>query len=276
MNIRIEQMKPVLGNTEQNLLKMVELIEKGIEAGDDIIVFPELALNGYMLEDIVFETAMKNVPEILLEKSKEISIIFGMAELGEEEYPYNTAYYLEDGKIIYKHRKVYLPDYGMFSEGRYFAEGEKIRAFNTKFGRMGMLICEDAWHQSAHYILAQDGAKYIFSIANAPARLGMNKTSVSATWKALLKSSSISNGIFNIMTNRVGVEDGVTFFGNSAVIDPAGEIIKEAEYFKEETLCCCINPCCIRRVRTSAPVFKAEKLDLAIRELKRIQKNRFE
>lgn len=67
----------------------------------------------------------------------------------------------------------------------------KIRAFNTKFGRMGMLICEDAWHQSAHYILAQDGAKYIFSIANAPARLGMNKTSVSATWKALLKSSSI-------------------------------------------------------------------------------------
>ena len=75
MNIRIEQMKPVLGNTEQNLLKMLESIEKGIEAGDDIIVFPELALNGYMLEDTVFETAMKKVPDVLLEKSKEISII---------------------------------------------------------------------------------------------------------------------------------------------------------------------------------------------------------
>lgn len=68
MNIRIEQMKPVLGNTEQNLLKMLESIEKGIRAGDDIIVFPELALNGYMLEDTVFETAMKKVPDVLLEK----------------------------------------------------------------------------------------------------------------------------------------------------------------------------------------------------------------
>lgn len=276
MNIRIEQMKPVLGNTEENLLKMVELIEKGIEAGDEIIIFPELALNGYMLEDIVFETAMKNVPAILLEKSKEISIIFGMAELGEEEYPYNTAYYLEDGKVIHKHRKVYLPDYGMFSEGRYFGSGEKIRAFDTKFGRMGMLVCEDAWHQSAHYILSQDGAKYIFSIANAPARLGVNKSSVSSTWKALLKSSSISNGVFNIMTNRAGVEDGVTFFGNSVIIDPCGEVVREADYFKEETLCCCIDSSCIRRARISAPVFKAEKIDLTVRELKRIQKNRFE
>lgn len=276
MNIRIEQMKPVLGNTEQNLLKMVELIEKGIEAGEDIIIFPELTLNGYMLEDIVFETAMKNVPEILLEKSKEISIIFGMAELGEEEYPYNTAYYLEDGKIIHKHRKVYLPDYGMFFEGRYFGSGDKIRAFDTKFGRVGMLICEDAWHQSAHYILSQDGAKYIFSIANAPARLGVNKASVSSTWKTLLKSSSISNGVYNIMANRVGVEDGVTFFGNSVVIDPNGEIVKEAEYFNEDTLCCSISLCNIRRGRTNNPVFKAEKIDLTIRELKRIQKNRFE
>lgn len=276
MDIRIEQMKPVLGNTEQNLLKMLESIEKGIEAGDDIIVFPELALNGYMLEDTVFETAMKKVPDVLLEKSKEISIIFGMAEMGEDEYPYNTAYYLEDGKVVHKHRKVYLPDYGMFFEGRYFGTGEKIRAFDTKFGRMGMLICEDAWHQSAHYILSQDGAKYIFSIANAPARLGVNKSSVSATWKTLLKSSSISNGVFNIMTNRAGVEDGVTFFGNSMVIDPCGEVVKEADYFKEDTLCCCIDSSSIRRARISAPVFKSEKIDLTIRELKRIQKNRFE
>ncbi len=276
MNIRIEQMKPVLGNTSKNLLKMVKLIEKGIEAGDDVIVFPELALNGYVLEDVVFETAMENVPEILLEKSKKISIIFGMAELGENEYPYNTAYYLENGEILHKHRKVYLPDYGMFFEGRYFANGEKIRAFDTKFGRMGILICEDAWHQSAHYILAQDGAKYIFSIANAPARLGENKTSVSSSWRTLLRGSSISNGVFNIMVNRTGVEDGVTFFGNSVVINPAGDIMKEADYFNEETLCCCIDKHSIRRARMSSPMFKAEKIDLTIRELKRIQKNRFE
>lgn len=276
MKICIEQMKPVLGDTEKNLLKMVEGIDRAIEVGNDIIVFPELSLNGYMLEELVFDTAIKEVPQILLEKSKKISIIFGAAEIGAEEYPYNTAFYLEDGKVVHKHRKVYLPTYGMFQEGRYFMEGDKIRAFDTKFGRIGMLVCEDAWHQSAHYILAQDGAKHIFIISNASAKIGINKYDVSSGWRNILKNSSMLNGVYTVMANRVGVEDGVTFFGNSTVMDPSGEVVKEAEFFKEQSLCCCTSESRIRAARIGAPMFKTEKLDMTIRELKRIQKNRFE
>ena len=276
MRICIEQMKPVLGDTEKNLLKMIEGIDRAIEAGDDIIVFPELSLNGYMLEELVFDTAIKEVPQILLEKSKEISIIFGAAEIGEEEYPYNTAFYLEDGRVVHKHRKVYLPNYGMYQEGRYFMEGDKIRAFDTKFGRIGMLVSEDAWHQLSHYILAQDGAKYIFVITSAPAELGINKHDISNGWRNLLKNSSVLNGIYTVMTNRVGVEDGVTFFGNSTIVDPCGEVVGEAEFFKEQSLCCCTNESRIRAARIAAPMFKIEKLDMTIRELQRIQKNRFE
>mgnify|MGYP002415198303 CR=1 FL=1 len=175
MKVYIGQIKPTLGNVEKNLNMMLEVIDKAIAEKNDIVVFPELSLTGYSLEDIVFDVAIKEVPSVLLEKSKEIGIIFGAVELGEEEYPYNTAYYLEDGKVVHKHRKVYLPTYGAYQEGRNFMAGDKVRAFDTKFGRLGILICEDVWHQSTQYILAQDGAKYVFTTSIPAQKAAANK-----------------------------------------------------------------------------------------------------
>lgn len=274
MRVHIEQMKPVLGDREKNLLKMLEAIDKGIASGEDIIVFPELCLNGYVLEDLVFETAIKDVPEILLEKSREISIIFGAVEMGEGDYPCNTLFYLEDGKVIYKHRKVYLANYGMFFEGRYFMSGDKIRAFDTKFGRVAMVQGEDMMHQSIQFILAQDNAKYIFVSAAAPARLGINKHDISSQWRDILKSSSYLNGVYTIFANRVGVEDGITFFGNSMAIAPNGDIIQEADFMKEESLSCELSDRKIRAARIATPIFKNENLDVTKREIERIIKER--
>ena len=132
-------------------------------------------------------------------------------ELGEEEYPYNTAYYLEDGKVVHKHRKVYLPTYGAYQEGRNFMAGDKVRAFDTKFGRLGILICEDVWHQSTQYILAQDGAKYVFILFNSPAVVGKRKEELSEGWKTIIKTNSLLNGVYSVAVNRVGVEDGTAF-----------------------------------------------------------------
>lgn len=274
MRVHIEQMKPVLGDREKNLLKMLEAIDKGIASGEDLIVFPELCLNGYVLEDLVFETAIKDVPEILLEKSREISIIFGAVEMGEGDYPYNTLFYLEDGKIIYKHRKVYLANYGMFFEGRHFMSGDKIRAFDTKFGRMAIVQGEDMMHQSVQFILAQDNAKYIFVSAAAPARLGINKHDISSQWRDILKSSSYLNGVYTIFANRVGVEDGITFFGNSMAIAPNGDIIQEADFMKEGSLSCELSDRKVRAARIATPIFKNENLDLTKREIERIIKGK--
>lgn len=274
MRVHIEQMKPVLGDREKNLLKMLEAIDKGIASGEDLIVFPELCLNGYVLEDLVFETAIKDVPEILLEKSREISIIFGAVEMGEKDYPYNTLFYLEDGKVIYKHRKVYLANYGMFFEGRYFMSGDKIRAFDTKFGRVAMVQGEDMMHQSVQFILAQDNAKYIFVSAAVPARLGINKHDISSQWRDILKSSSYLNGVYTIFANRVGVEDGITFFGNSMIIAPNGDIIQEANFMKEESLSCELSDRKIRAARIATPIFKNENLDITMREIERIIKGK--
>ena len=274
MRVHIEQMKPVLGDREKNLLKMLEAIDKGIANGEDLIVFPELCLNGYVLEDLVFETAIKDVPEILLEKSREISIIFGAVEMGEGDYPYNTLFYLEDGKVIHKHRKVYLANYGMFFEGRYFMSGDKIRAFDTKFGRVAMVQVEDMMHQSVQFILAQDNAKYIFVSAAAPARLGINKHDISSQWRDILKSSSYLNGVYTIFANRVGVEDGITFFGNSMAVAPNGDIIQEADFMKEGSLSCELSDRKVRTARIATPIFKNENLDLVKREIERIIKGK--
>lgn len=276
MKIHVEQMKPTLGNIEKNLELMITAIDRAIESKKDLIIFPELALTGYSLEDIVFDVAIKEVPEILLEKSKKISIIFGAAELGEEEYPYNTAYYLENGRVLHRHRKVYLPDYGAYCEGRYFMAGNKFRAFDTKFGSVGILICEDAWHQSAQYILAQDGAKFVFVLFNSPAIIGKKKEDLSENWKVLLKTNSLLNGVYTVAVNRVGVEDGTTFFGNSFIVAPNGEILSEGKYLSEDSFGVELEEAKIRRARFSAPMFKTENINLTTNELKRIEKKRFQ
>lgn len=276
MKVYIGQIKPTLGNVEKNLNMMLEVIEKAIEKKSDIVVFPELSLTGYSLEDIVFDVAIKDVPDLLLEKSKEIGIIFGAVELGEEEYPYNTAYYLEDGRVLHKHRKVYLPTYGAYQEGRNFMAGNKVRAFDTKFGRVGMLICEDVWHQSAQYILAQDGAKYIFVLFNSPAVVGKRKEELSEGWKTIVKTNSLLNGVYSVAVNRAGVEDGVTFFGNSFVVDPNGNVVAEGKYLTEDGFTYELEESVLRRARFKAPMFKTENLNLTKKEIERIENKRFQ
>ena len=271
MKVLIAQMSSYLGNTEKNLRKMIGIIEKAIESKNELVIFPELSLTGYLLEELVYEVGIKKVPNELLELSKKISIIFGAVEYGEDFYTYNTAYYLEDGEVKYKHRKVYLPTYGMFSEGRYFKKGNKIQAFETKFGKIGMLICEDAWHQPSHYILSQDGAKYIFVLTCSPTRVSGETVTISDGWNAILQASALCNNVYTIMANRVGVEDGVTYWGGSAVFSPDGNRIKSGKYFEEEEIEINLPLSAVRRVRALSPNAKDENNDLILREIKRVK-----
>ncbi|MGL5982160.1 MAG: nitrilase-related carbon-nitrogen hydrolase [Cetobacterium sp.] len=274
MNVFLAQTKPVLGDTQKNLNKMVEIIEKEIDKGTDLIMFPELSLTGYLLEEMVYDVAINKVPEILLELSKKISIIFGAVELGQDLYHYNSAFYLEDGELKHTHRKVYLPTYGLFDEGRYFKEGESVRAFNTKFGRVGMLICEDAFHQSTSYILGQDGAQIIFVIVNSPTRFTNKGLEIGTAWEAVCKTTSMSNACYTLMVNRVGVEDGVNFWGGSLVVDPSGDTIKKLKHFEVDGENVLINKKELIKVRFASGSSKNEKIDLVLNELTRIKKSR--
>ena len=274
MRVFIDQTKPKLGNTDYNLKMMVESVEKAIQGKNDIVIFPELALTGHNLEDIAFEVGEKEVPAILLEKSREIDIVFGCVELGEEEYPYNTAYYLSEGKVLGKHRKVYLSNYGAACESRCFMSGDRFESIETKFGKVGILIGDEIYHQSAQYILAQQGIKYLFVLVNGVAKLGACKEEIGKNLKLAAQSNSLLNGVFTLVANRTGIEDGFSFYGNSFVAMPNGEIAAQGEYFENSNLVVSLEDGEIRRARTIFPFFKNENMRLTIEELKAIKKSR--
>lgn len=271
MKLHIKQIKPILGNKEKNLAIMVQSIDDAIAKKREIIVFPELSLTGTLLEDLVSDVAIREIPKILLEKSNEIDIVFGAVEIGEDDFLYNTGYYLSNGEIIGKHRKVYLADYGKNTESRIYGRGNKIESFETKFGKIGILMKEDLYHQSAQTILAQDGIKYLIVLSNDTIQFDMN--GVGEELQMIAKTNSLLNGVFTIVANRVGVEDGQTFYGQSFVIDSNGKVVAKARAFEEEELTWDLDESEIRRTRIRRPLLKNENIRLSIEEMMRIAKN---
>ena len=193
LKISIAQTNTVLADVDKNLAKHIELINKAIDKKNDVVFFPELSLTGYSLKDAVYDVALKSNDakfDKIKELSKKIGIIFGMVELDQRFELYNTLLYFQDGELLNKHRKVYLPTYGLFEEKRYFSEGNRFRAFTTKYGRIGMLICEDMWHPTSGIILAQDGASIIF-VSSAGIARGMvdeEKPENVRVWESLNRS----------------------------------------------------------------------------------------
>ena len=119
-----------------------------MEKGADLLIFPELSLTGYVLQDLASTVAhrpQKNDPlfQPLLEASHKLDLVVGFVEEDIRNRFFISSAYLSQGEFVHIHRKVYLPTYGLFDESRFFAWGDSIEAFDTRFGRVGMLICED-------------------------------------------------------------------------------------------------------------------------------------
>ena len=274
----LAQIKPKLGCVADNLTAIEREIDKAREAGANLIVFPELALSGYFLKDLVPEAALRiDSPEIrhLIELSRGISIAIGFVEETDDYHFFNSALYLEDGAIRHLHRKVYLPTYGLFDEQRYLARGESFRAFDTKFGRFGMLICEDMWHLSASYILAMDRATTLICLSSSPAR-GIDGDSLgsASAWQKLVSTTAMFLNCRVLYCNRVGFEDGVNFWGGSEYIAPSGESIVRGLLLEEDFVTARVDEGALRRERIFSPMMRDENLFVTMQELGRISHDR--
>jgi predicted amidohydrolase len=178
--------------------------------------------------------------------------------------------------VRHVHRKVYLPTYGLFDEGRFFAWGDAIQAFETRFGRAGVLICEDFWHASPPYLLWLDGADLFLFTSASPGR-GLNKAPIleSARWVEHINRAYASLfTAFVAHTNRVGYEDGLNFWGGSTVFDPNGELIVQAPYFEEGVTLAELDLNQLHRTRARLPLLRDERTALVQRELNRILTSR--
>ena len=274
----LAQIKPKLGCVADNLALIEERIQQAIAAKADLVIFPELALTGYFLKDLVPEVARRlDSPELrrLVELSRQISISVGFVEETSDYRFFNTALYLEDGAIRHLHRKVYLPTYGLFDEQRYLARGEQFRAFDTKLGRMGMLICEDMWHLSASYILAMDGATTLICLSSSPGRGIEGETLSSANaWQQLTSTTAMFLNCRVLYCNRVGYEDGVNFWGGSEYVAPSGTSLKRAMLLEEDSVSALVDEGALRRERIFSPMLRDENLFVTMQELSRIEQER--
>lgn len=274
MKIAIAQISSYLGDFEKNTGKHIEYCRKAIAAKCDLIVFPELSLTGYSLKDINYEISVnpsnsKKFDE-LKKVSKNISIICGFAEEDENYNVFNSAAFISDGEIRNVQRKIYPPTYGIFEEFRYFSKGKDINAFDTKFGKSGMLVCEDMWHISMPYLLAMDGAKILFGIAASPTRLGVDtdkfknfeiNSEQHRTFARLLS-------VYFVFCNRTGFEDGVNFWGGSEVIDPFGNVLANGKIMDEDLFFAEIDLNNVRRARHQARHFLDEDKEFMLKSLK--------
>lgn len=294
MKIALAQISPAFGDFERNLEKHVEIAEAAAEQSSDLVIFPELSLTGYDLQSRIAELALgARSPALksLAEASQRIDLLCGFIELGEDFRVFNSCAYFAGGALRHVHRKVYLPTYSFFDEGRYFGLGETVRAFDlwadesrlakaSGLGKLrcGAIICEELWHPSVAYLLAQDGAQMLLTHSAAidkGKRDDKGRAAGLQTWEVLLRAAAISSGAFLAWTNRVGEEGALKFFGSSFIADPNGRVIAQAQAYEQELKVCEVDFSEVRRARLTTPLLRDERLDLTTRELERIQRTRF-
>jgi predicted amidohydrolase len=275
--ITLAQITTKLGDVPANLDKHLELIRQAKSRDTDLLVFPELSLTGYVLQDLVpsvaqHPTAEDPIFKHLIKASRELDLVVGFVDEDPRHRFYIASAYLSGGRVIHVHHKVYLPTYGLFDEGRFFAWGDSISAFDTRFGRIGLLVCEDFWHVSPPYLLWLDGADIlVFSSASPGRGLNDHEKLESARWVERVNKSYASQFTsFVVHCNRVGYEDGLNFWGGSTVFDPRGELVMQAPYQVESLTTCTVDTGMLKRTRTRLPLLRDERTALTQRELSRI------
>jgi predicted amidohydrolase len=257
LQLAVLQTDAELGRIEANVARLAGRI-----AGADLVLTPELSLTGYVLRDRVHDVALPlNVgssPPALLSPlaGGQAQLIAGLVELGADGIPYNCAAVLGGGLVRHAHRKIHLPTYGMFEEGRWFGRGRTVDLFDLPGGwRAAILVCEDLWHPGLVYLAAAAGADLLLVLSAAAGRGVLDAPpdapfASQTAWKEMTRVAARSHGVFVALANRCGVESGLTFAGGSRVVGPDGTVLAEASAFEEERLEVVLEPDALQRART--------------------------
>jgi predicted amidohydrolase len=264
--VALAQVNPACGDLEVNVKMHVAQAEQALETGADLIVFPELSLTGYTLKDQTLDIMRPaDCPEFarLRELSRHIAICAGFVEQGEDGIPYNSAFFMDAGEVRHVHRKMYLPTHGMFEELKFLGRGRQLSVFDTRFGRTGIVICRDLFHPLEVSTMAALGVELLLAPSAMPARgFGGEELAIEQTVGLALGSASTFLGMFVVYVNRVGFDDGLGFYGGSALSDPVGGITVSAPRFEAVQVLGTVDTGHIARHRYQLPIRREE--DLAI------------
>ena len=278
LRVGLGQLAPALGRVDENLAAHEAMIDGARSAGVNLLVFPELGLTGYLLQDLNAEVAMAaDDPRLaaLAKRAGPMSTVVGFVERAPDEQLLIAAALMEDGEVRHVYRKSYLPNYGLFDERRFFGAGTQLRAVDSRLGvRLGLCICEDFWHLPVPYLLALDGAQVLGNISSSPGRDVAATTEgglgTAQSWSTIMRAYAQLTTTFVVFVNRVGVDESVTFWGGSQVIDPAGDVVFAAPLLQSGLFTAEIDLDAVRRERTALPLLRDERPEFVLRNLERL------
>ena len=217
MRVALAQIDSILGDTEENLRKAKGVVAEAKSRGADLTVFPELSLSGYALEELDDDLAIEAQSEIissLAEAAGEMAVVVGFCEEGQRFQNYNSAAYLEGGVLRHLHRKLYLPNYRIYEERKHYNPGQSMRAFDTRLGRMAILICNDAWQTFLPFIAVQDGAQVLIIPADSGSYPSYPELlDTRSYWRGITRFYARMLESYVIFVNRVGKQDNLDFWG---------------------------------------------------------------
>ncbi|PYO33452.1 MAG: NAD+ synthase [Gemmatimonadetes bacterium] len=278
--LAIAQIRPAKGEYAANVQRIGGVLAQlaKLEPAVDLVVFPETATSGYFVEGGVRDVAV-TAGTLFRDLSVQheaaqappLDVAVGFYEVFQNRF-YNSCLYASFGnappRILHVHRKVFLPTYGVFDEDRFVERGREIHAFDTRWGRAAILICEDAWHSLAGTIAALEGAQLILVPSASPARgTGMDEegTRLPASvvrWERILRTMAEEHGVYVAYSSLVGFEGGKGFPGGSVVVSPAGQIVLRGPLFEEAVLTADIGLEELTRARADAPLLADLEVNL--------------
>jgi predicted amidohydrolase len=277
LRLRIEQFAPALCDVDANVARIARAQADAAADGVHLVVTPELSVTGYDVRDRVHDLAHPEADAPYPALADGPDVIVGTIERDAAFVPYNAMLHLRGGRVLHRHRKLYLPTYGMFEEGRYFGRGDAVRTYDAGGGwRVGLLVCEDLWHPALGWLLAAQGAHLLVAQSAAAGRGavagGVNGGRFASwdAWEHLARAAAIAYGVYVVLANRVGVEGPLCFAGGSMIVAPDGAVIARADDLGEDRITAELSLDAVAAARRPYAHLRDDDPRLVARELQRM------
>lgn len=269
VRVAVAQVDCILGDVEANLAVAGREIASAASQGAELVVFPELSLNGYALGVPGDRSIRADDPRLAALSESGPDVLVGIHEDGGVRR-YNSAVHLSGGRVTHVQRKLYLPNYLVWEERKHSSAGQSLEAYDTRLGRMASIICNDAWQPVVPWLAAQDGAEVMLVTADSASGFGPESLDTIDYWSELLRFTARMHQSWVIFCNRVGTEEGARFWGGSRVLDPVGDIVAEAGLWEPELLIADLDVDAARVRRHEVPLVAEARLGLVAREVNRL------
>ena len=255
--VALAQVNVTVGDLEGNALKIIDYIEQARSLGCDLVAFPELAVTGYPPEDLVFKPQFiqDNLARMrqIVEASRDISVVVGFVDADADIH--NAAAVAFNGRLVGVYHKMYLPNYGVFDEDRYFKAGSQCPVYVINGTPVGVNICEDVWYATGPAVVQRAaGAEVIVNINGSPFHVGKRSFR-----EKMLATRASETETFVAYANLVGGQDELVFDGGSMVLDPSGDAVLHGSQFEEELLVADLNVESVFRSRPREPRARRER-----------------